>query len=465
MNPHRWRYEPAGPVTQRFLLSDAFVRGIRGPIGSGKSTACVVEIWRRALQQEPDAQGKRRTRWAIIRNTIPELKTTTMKTWHSWLPQSIGTWREQGPPTHHLVVDDVDCEVLFLGLDRPDDVAKLLSLELTGAWINEAREVPKAVLDALTGRVGRYPAVRDGGPTWSGILMDTNPPDSDHWWYRLAEEGTPDGFAFFSQPAGDSDAAENIANLPPHYYERARAGKTDDWIKVYVSGDYGFAGDGKPVWPEYRDSVHCAERELVKGSPLYVGMDFGLTPAAVIGQRGPMGGWIIRHEIVTENMGASRFADELGTFLRGRLSGWEIGGIIGDPAGDQRAQTDERTVFQILRAKDIDAHPAPSNDFTLRRDAVGTAMSRLIDGEPGFLVHPDCRTLRKGLAGAYCYRRMQVSGAERYKDVPDKGGYSHVCDALQYMLIGAGEGRSIVARPPPKPDPRRLGGQHLRWVA
>ena len=40
---------------------------------------------------------------------------------------------------------------------------------------------------------------------------------------------------------------------------------------------------------------------------------------------------------------------------------------------------------------------------------------------------------------------MQVSG-ERYTDKPDKNDYSHVHDALQYLLLGAGEGTKITGQ-------------------
>lgn len=440
-------YRNVPPTIAAFLASNAFVRGLRGPVGSGKSTACCFEIMRRAKDQAPASDGIRYSRWAVIRNTYPELKTTTIKTWHGLIPSSIGRWVDTGPPTHQLRFDDVSLEVLFLALDSPGDVGKLLSLELTGAWINEAREVPKAVLDALTTRVGRYPSARQGGPSWFGVIMDTNPPDTDHWWYRLAEEMHPVGFDFFAQPSGLSPEAENLANLPAGYYDRQVAGKTDEWVRVYVHGDYGFVQDGKPVVPEYRDQLHCKAFELDPRYPLVIGADFGLTPAAVIGQR-VMGGQVRwRYELVTEDMGAKKFAGELKAFIASRLGDFEIEKFVGDPSGDNRAQTDETTIFQILRAEGLPFQPAQTNDFTIRRDAVGHGFSRLIDGEPACIIHPDCKTLRKGLMGGYHMRRIQVAGAERYQDKPEKNSFSHVCEAQQYGMLGLGEGRAIIRRP------------------
>jgi hypothetical protein len=337
----------------------------------------------------------------------------------------------------------IDMEVLFLALDKPKDVAKLLSMELTGAWINEAREVPLSILEGATMRVDRFPPMSDGGCTWSGVLMDTNPPDEDHWWYELAEVKRPDDYEFFRQPGANDKDAENLQNLSSKYYPRLSLGKKEEWINVYVNGNYGFVVDGKPVYSEYNDRVHCQEVGFTDGIPVYVGIDFGLTPAAVLGQKPATGQIRCLSEVVTEDMGVKRFSEILKNHINEKYPHDAVFKFFGDPAGSARSQTDEKTVFDILHAQGIKAFPADSNDFTLRRESFATPMTRMIDGDPGFIIHPDCKVLRKGIIGGYHYRRVQVSSSEKYADKPDKGKYSHVCDAGQYMTLGMGEGMEI----------------------
>ena len=92
-------YYPPGPVAAAFHQANNFVRGLLGPVGSGKSSACCSEIVMRSLAQRPWLDGVRRSRWAVIRNTYPELKSTTIKTWQTWFPQNVAPIRWDTPIT------------------------------------------------------------------------------------------------------------------------------------------------------------------------------------------------------------------------------------------------------------------------------------------------------------------------------------------------------------------------------
>jgi len=451
----------APPTIARFMASRALFRGIMGPVGSGKSSACSVELMAKALAQAPDADGLRRTRFAVVRNTYRELKDTTLRTWLSWFPEDAFGSFGHSDMTHRLRLPlpdgtAVEADVLFRALDRPQDARKLLSLELTGAWVNEARELPLSLVEALGDRVERFPSGREGGCSWAGVILDTNPPDTDHWWHRLAEEQKPAGWEFFAQPGGlleqngvfvPNPAAENLDHLPPGFYKRRMAGKSARHVRVYYCGRYGFVQDGLPVYPEFDENRHVARTELppAPGLPLFVGLDFGLTPAAALAQRLPDGRWLLLDELVSQSMGMLRFAGLLGELLRDRYQGLAPQ-IWGDPAGTARAQTDERTPYDILRASGLPARPVHTNDPLLRREAVAAALARDIDGRPGLVLSPRCRTLIAGMAGAWRFRRLAVSGEDRFADAPEKSRFSHVCEAAQYLFVGAGEGRRITTQ-------------------
>lgn len=242
----------APPTLGRFLGSDAFVRCVVGPVGSGKSSACVLEVLRRALQQKPGPDGIRRTRFAVIRNTYSQLRDTTRKTFEQWIPPQLGKWHEQSF-TFVMDFNDVHCEVLFRALDRPEDVNKLLSLELTGAYFNEFREIARSIFELMQSRVGRYPSKLQGGPTWFGIWCDTNPWHTGHWAHRLFK-ACPEGFELTHQPGGRTAQAENVENLPQGYYPRLCLGKDDAWVKVYVDGEEADSDVGS-IYGRWLDAV------------------------------------------------------------------------------------------------------------------------------------------------------------------------------------------------------------------
>ena len=461
-------------TVSRFLQDNAFVRGILGPVGSGKSYACAAEVLLRALMQEPNPKDNiRYSRFAIVRNSYPMLRSTTLKTWADMFPEHVwGPMRWSPPITHHIQlpakdgVPGLDAEVIFLALDKDIDVRKILSLEITGAWVNEARELPLGVIQGLTHRVGRYPSKPMGGVTWRGIWMATNAMDDDHWWYRLSEKEPVKGkfpWKFFKQPAAVEEShedretvfgagkhwrinerSENYDNLPPGYYDQQIGGKNLDWIRAYLEAKYVYVQEGRPVWPEFDDGTMVDENlEAEPGNAIVIGLDFGLTPAACIGQRSETGRWHILHEVVAFDMGLERFCQQLLYECNRRWPKHELV-IFGDPAGVQRDQIFETTAYAHLRSVGLNATPAPTNDFKSRREAGAAPMMRLVGGRPGLLVHRQCTLTRKALAGGYHFKRVpDVRGTELYRDVPYKNNHSHIGDAYGYLLLGGGEHRRM----------------------
>jgi hypothetical protein len=461
----------AEPTPAKFHFSQARIKGIRGPIGTGKTVCCVAEVLLNAFNQKP-FRGVRRTRWAAIRNTYPELKSTTIKTWMDWVPPEKAPIRWDVPITSVLKTPLPDgtimeLEMLFLSMDNPKDVRKLKSLEVTGIWLNEASELQKWVLDMAGGRVARYPPKMLGGPTRDQIIMDTNSMTDDHWWYKLAEEERPRGFAFFNQPpalllteageyVGNPDC-ENVSNQSKgiDYWLDQVPGKSHDWIRVYLLNEYGDVLEGSPVYPEYNGALHVSDTPLAvnEGLPLILGWDFGRTPACVICQLTPRGQFLVLRELYEESMGIREFATKIVVpYLTNNFNGMEVLSF-GDPAGLHPGQTDDRTCMDELRDAGIPTSGAMSNAFTPRREAVAEHLTSLIDGKPGLLLDPSCKMLRRGFNGRYKYRKMQIPKEDIYSDAPIKNEYSHPHDALQYAALGSStielNAKPRRVRPPP----------------
>lgn len=204
------------------LQDDNPVKIVVGPLGSGKTTFCCADVMSRAMQQKPSPDGIRRFKAGIVRNTMPELKRTTIRTWLALFPEAAcGPIRYSTPAQHHIQIrakdfkwidmeagtyegsPGLDLVTEFFALDTPKDVSALLSWEGTMIWFNEVREIHKSLIDMADLRVGRYPSMANGGvePTWYGIIGDTNPPDEDHWIYR-ADQGVDDYGEFIGRADG-----------------------------------------------------------------------------------------------------------------------------------------------------------------------------------------------------------------------------------------------------------------------
>ncbi len=444
------------PTGQSFHDDDSFIKLIMGPYGSGKSTLCQHEIIRRACNMPKWSSGQRRSRWAIVRNTSGELQSTTLQTWITWFG-SLGDVRKRQKPilTYEHTFNDgngiVVLELLFLALDREEDLRKVKSLELTGCYINELSEVPQGALSHLKGRVNkRYPSRSFCSDNyWSGIIADTNPCDTSHWLYKDFELKQLDSYKLFKQPPGllkNEDAVwienpncDNASNLAHDYYLKLAEGQTDDFVKVYCLGEWGSVGFGKKVYPEFNPDFHTIDKiAAIQGTPIHLGWDFGLTPACVVVQISERGQLRVLKVYQAEDMGIRTFVQSI--VLPGLAQEFpynKIGISVADPsgvAGD--VIMEELSCIGELNSLGINTSPARTNELESRIGAVRYYLNTMIDGKPGFVLSRDgCQPLFRGFTKDYCYKRISVGGEERYKEVPHKNFSSHSQDALQYIIM------------------------------
>lgn len=440
------------PTLKKFMRSDAQLRFVMGAVGSGKTTGMVFEIARRAIQMPPGADGIRRSRWLITRLTMPQLKDTVLKSWLTWFPDGqFGRWRSQDN-TFWMEFNDVQAEILFRPLESEADVARVLSLELTGAWIAECRDLPVSMISDIKGRCGRFPEPKM--PYWYGVFGETNPPAEGSDWYKLfehlpQEDGVEDSVVecdTFIQPCPVNDdftlrpEAENVENLKPNYYQDLAKGATTEYIRVFIKGEYGRNRKGQPVYIDsFQRPLHVSKTKLAADAvqPLLVGMDFGLTPAAIIAQAEAHRPRLNILAEVTTPRGATNGVEQflirrLIPFLRANYPGNPIV-IIGDPAGAFRSETDETTSFKVLKKHGFLAKRASTNDPIVRVNAVEKLLSAFPMREAMIQIDPSCKVLIEGFLFGYMYESMK--GGDIATKPSKKGIYSHPHDAMQYLCL------------------------------
>jgi hypothetical protein len=418
-------------------------------------------------EQAPSAvDGRRYSRIAIIRQSLKDLKATALKDIRGWFG-AIADWRVS-ESTLYLEYGDVYSEWPFIPLDEPDDVKRLLSLQLTAAYVNECIETDINLLSDIAGRVGRYPNNDQGLCSWSGIWADTNAPIMGTPWATFLENPPPD-WQIFHQPGGLHPAAENLAHLnqtpetillaedDPRrldqgrgYYHRLMSVGTPDYIRRYVSSELGRDPAGTAVFAEsFRVDYHVSKTPLdpVYGRMLIVGQDFGRSPWSVICQLDHNGRLLVLEEVPGkgpsgENVGLEQHVTTnlIPKLVQQRYAGRPVG-LIGDPAGRAKDSLFELNSFDVLKSCGLAAEPAPTNDLDPRLRAVESFFVKNVGGGPAILIDGTrCQTLVAALNGQYKFSvRPDRSGGMFVKDIPEKlHPWSDVADALQYVCLVAG---------------------------
>ena len=446
-------YKPP-PTLREFMLDEAFARFVIGPLGSGKSFACIMELFRRAVEQEPDAKGVRPTRFAIIRNTLQQIKQTCLSDIRSYLEDLANFKVSDSTIYFDFPLPDgtrVQSEWLLMPIDTQEDTRRLLSLQLTGVWASEFRELEYSIVAAALGRVGRFPSVARVAPTWQGLIAESNPFAEGSDWHEHLYLDLPSNWSFYRQPGGLSPKAEYVSpQVAEEYYLRLMEGHNDEWIRVHVHAEFGDDLSGQPVYKHSFDKERHGVPNLKvnPGRPLMICVDLGRTPTALIAQVNPSGSLVIFKEVIGEDIGLTGFLDDMlrPALLRRPFSGVPLFCTI-DPAGAVKSQLTEESSLDIFEEAGFQVECAITNNLTTRLNTSEKLLYQNRGDAPAVMIDPDeCPMLIKALIYEYKYKRRKTGDME---DKPNKNHpWSDLADAFQYGCLGMQSNLSgkVVAR-------------------
>jgi len=419
-----------------------------------------MELLRRCCEAPIQQDGVRRSRCVIVRNTLKQLKTTSLVTIQQLL-RPITTYKVSDD-TIQIRLDGVESDWIMLPLDTPENIQRLLSLELTWAWVSEFREIDLDVVQSVLSRCGRYPSramlEQKDYDYMYGVVCESNSFSEDSPWYNQLEVELPNNWGYFVQPGAFEEGAENLENLPPRYYEDLEDSNTPEWCEQYIENRITPSLSGQAVFRKLFDTEFHVAKELLTpyhGYPLIIGLDTGRNPAAVIGQMDNVGRLLVFRSVHRENMGMQQF---LTTVLTPVLSESLFIGhpayLVLDPAGRQRSQIGEESVLAACKRLGFQAILAQTNAIDPRLRAVEKFLNEQRAGGAAVLFDKvGCHSLILAMQSKYRYRIRKDKSLE---EKPDKTHpWSDLCDALQYLCLGTATNlRGRMMRPTNEEAPR-----------
>lgn len=476
----KWKpgqYSPPGPIGQAYIASSGPIDGIMGPGGSGKTVASAWKGIRFSLQTMPICRdGIVRVKGTVVRDNYRSLYRTTLQSWFDIFPMdmegSVFSGGQDRPAVHQLRLETVrlvggvnkvvpvDLRVEFFAIADVNYELLFKSYETSWAWATEADGLPVEAIPFFYSRTARFPAQRMLPPATSRArvaFFDLNPPDPEHPLLQACERGSfkedfdPERdvktINFFRQPSGLSDQAENRAGKSLAEYQAEMNALPRDVSRRMVEGKPGRQKSGLPVYDEEfeRDRIVSGQPlPVLPHLPIHIGFDQGGAggsagaPGAEIFQQAPNGQIRFLDEVIASpGTGVERFLEALIPILITRFQHLPPGIFACDPSGfygGDKVYGSLAWAEIVGKALGHRLSPAPSNEWTPRRESLAMLMTRSVSaGVPKMIVDPRCRVLIRGLSSAYKYSRRHDG---TYDPRPIKNFEATAVEAAQYGVLG-----------------------------
>lgn len=202
----------------------------------------------------------------------------------------------------------------------------------------------------------------------------------------------------------------------------------------------------KPVYPEYNDNIHCVDERMIRPAstqfPLICSADNGRWSGFLVGQLDTFGRLVVFDEIMSEDINLVEFGEIVSGDMKRRYSEYKFNTWIDPWAANQRGQLTDDTMKKVWNNKGMNCKVSHTKSPSIMVNAVKNKLGQMINGQPAIIISSRCKNLRKALNGSYQFRRIAASG-ERYSEKPDKGAYSHIANAFEFMVDGTGASKEL----------------------
>lgn len=217
-----------------------------------------------------------KSRWLIVRESMPTLKRTTLVTFQKILDEGLNTHVSEFNKETYTVTFTNGSQLIFMSesYDTDKDLDRFKGLEINGAGLDEINEMQEQTFYKVIERAGSWQGAEGSPPIV--VLASCNP--AFNWvkakFYDPHVNGTlPETWAYIPAKITDNPYIEPAyieslkANMPPDEYRRFVDG---DWNVIKVENPF------LPVWSDEKHSSLAPQYDLRKR--LDISVDFNLNP-------------------------------------------------------------------------------------------------------------------------------------------------------------------------------------------
>lgn len=384
------------------ILSNHYMTALYGGSRSGKTFILVYALIVRA--------SRVKSRHVIIRKTFNSLKRAVV---FDTLPKVMQICFPNLPyelnKTDWFVTLPNGSEIFFAGLDDAKRSEKILGMEFSTEYFNEASELDYSSIQIAISRLAEKNSLT------KRVWFDFNPPTKSHWSYWLFIKKldplenepleNPEEYAHFLMNPRD-----NLDNIDENYIKILEK-MPEKERERFLEGRFSDSNDGQAYYAFDRE-IHVDEVKQATGA-IYIGMDFNVDPMTAVIFQYVNSKFHIIDEVFLQNSDTYKMTDYL-------LKKGYRGNIIPDSTGRNR-KTSGKSDHDILKENGFKVVPT-HNPFVT--DRVNNVNRLLSSGR--IIVSPRCKKLINDLE--------KVSWKDNKLDQKTDKLLTHISDALGYGL-------------------------------
>lgn len=217
-----------------------------------------------------------KSRWVIVRRSLPDLKRNTFPSMQTILDGGVGKYVVDWKHDTNTIIFNNGSEIMFMAESYAEDkdLNRFKGLECNGFGFEEINECQEATFDKAIERSGTWLNAKGNPPIT--ILATLNP--AQNWtktkfYIPFIENRLPNGWVFIQSKITDNP------HIPKEYLESIKDMNPVDYAR-FVEGDWEAVEQSEnPFLWAYKDEKHIDNRAIYNPNiPTYFSVDFNINP-------------------------------------------------------------------------------------------------------------------------------------------------------------------------------------------